>query len=306
MLRTLVIRPGLLVSLKTSIRGGVSYQRRDLAAETAAEVPETAAAEAARIAVSTWETTRTIADVEEHRRAVEVRGRCRTIIARHCIASTFGMLCPQSREAELQAAVSEAQALAAEFNAGARFSRVDVLTLTGRVAADDVQAARAIGSEVRELVASMEAGIRAADPDAIREAASKARALAGMLSPEVAGKVSASVEAARAAAREIVRRVERDGERAADVVRSIRLEAFDLGRFPSLDLDGGAEVAPVLAVESRAVDLQPDDTPAEVAAPAPAARGLDLADLDDGAERIPVEMLAAAVGMVPALDFAGA
>jgi hypothetical protein len=301
-MRVSTIRPGLLVSLKTSVRGGVTYTRRDLATETAAGAVETEAAAAARAVVSTWETTRTIVDAEEHRRAIETRGRVRSVISRECIGSSFGLLCPQARETELQGAITEAQRIAAEFNATARHCRIDVYTLTGRVASDDVQAARAIGAEVRELVASMQAGIMAADPGAIREAANKARELAGMLAPEVAGNVSEAIEAARKAAREIVRRVEKDGERAADVVQSLRLDAFDGSRFAALDLDDGpaAAPAPVMPAESRAVDL---DTAEEIDAAPMAAAGAFMLDLDDGA---PLEIVGAAVGMVPALEFAGA
>lgn len=295
MLRSSTIRPGLLVSLKTSIRGGVHYTRRDLATDTP-DTPDTLAA------VSTWETTRVIDDADEHRRAIETRGRCRTVVTRECIASTFGLLCPQSREDELQAAISEAQRIAADFNAAARHSWIDVYALTGRVASDDAQAARAIASEVRELVAAMETGIRAADPAAIREAASKARALSGMLAPEVAGSVSDAIESARKAAREIVRRVERDGERAADVVESIRMDAFESTRFAALDFtdDTGATDGPVqvMATESRAVDLEP----ADLAPAAPMVATGTALDLDG---RAPLELVAAAAGMVPVLDFAG-
>lgn len=269
------IKPGLLVSLKTSIRGGVTYTRRDLAPEFGAPVA-TEATEAARAMVDTWETTRVIADAEEHRRAIETRGRCRTAIVRECIASSFGLLCPQSREAELQAGITEAQRIAAEFNATARHSRIDVFTLSGRVASDDAQAARAIGAEVRELVSAMESGIRAADPAAIREAAAKARALAGMLAPEVSGNVSAAIEAARKAARDIVRRVEKEGEAAADVVQSIRMDAFDGSRFAALDLDASTEApAAIMAPESRAVDLLTEE-PAPVAPVATAAPALEF------------------------------
>lgn len=304
-MRVSTIRPGLLVSLKTSVRGGVTYTRRDLATE-AAEVgaAETEAAAAARAVVSTWETTRVIADAEEHRRAIETRGRCRSVISRECIGSSFGLLCPQARETQLQDAIGEAQRIAAEFNATARHTRIDVFTLTGRVASDDVQAARAIAWEVRELVANMEAGIRAADPAAIREAANKARDLAGMLAPEVAGSVSDAIEAARKAAREIVRRVQRDGERAADVVQSLRLEAFDGSRFAALDLDGATDApAQVMPAESRAVEIEAADLAPESAAPVLMFRApLELDD--DGAA--PLELVAASMGTMPALDFAGA
>lgn len=273
-----VIRPGSLVSLKTTIRGGVSYARRDVVpvhAEGAAEV-------------STWETTRQVADAEEHRAAVEVRGRCRTLIVRHCAQSSFGLLCPMTNESALQSAIIEAQQLADEFNRGATYSRIEVFALLGRIADNDLQAARAIGAEVRDLVAAMERGIKAADPEAIREAANKARQLSGMLDPAVSGAVSDAIKAARSAAREIVRRVEKDGERAADVVAGLQLEALDRARFAVLDIEPAtvdSEAAePSAAADARALDLFGNDSDASA---------------DDSAEPMPAPIVAP----VPALEF---
>lgn len=241
-MRVSVIRPGYLVSLKTTVRGGVTYQRADLPADAPAY---------GTVAVSRWETTRAIADPAEHTRAIETRGRCRTMITRVCAPSSFGLLCPQSREPELTEAIRAAQSLADAFNVGATHTRIEVFALAGRVADNDLQAARAIGAEVRELVDSMRDGIAAADPESIREAANKARALAGMLSADASAAVSDAIKAARAAAREIVRRVEKQGETAASVVQSLQLQALDRGRFAVLDVDVSSET------EEPAADAEP-------------------------------------------------
>ena len=274
MLQFSIIRPGFLVSLKTTVRGGVSYSRRDIAAPVATDGAPAAAADPAA-EVSAWETVRAIADAAEHRRAIETRGRCRTLIVRHCAQSSFGLLCPEANEPALSAAIREAQNLADEFNRGARFSRVEVFTLAGRIADNDVQAARAISSEVRELVAAMESGIKAADPAAIREAADKARNLAGMLDPDVGAKVSDAIKAARTAAREIVKRAGKAGETAADVVASLQLESLQRARFAVLDFEAAATdaeaAAPAAAVDARALDLMPETAPDAAPAPAPVA-----------------------------------
>lgn len=276
-----IIRPGFLVSLKTTVRGGVTYARRDIPAPVATDGAAPATETAAE--VSAWETVRAIADAAEHKRAIETRGRCRTLIVRHCALSSFGLLCPESNAEALAEAIREAQEHADQFNRGARFSRVEVFALAGRIADNDVQAARAIASEVRDLVGAMQSGIKSADPDAIREAANKARSLAGMLDPDVGLKVSEAIKAARTAAREIVRRVGKAGETAAEVVQSLQLEALDRARFAVLDLeaapvDAEADEAPAPIIEARALDLMPETLPELPAVPSAAdiARFLEI------------------------------
>lgn len=243
-----VLKPGFLVSLKTSLRGGVSYSRVDLEREHDTNEGRRRAR---------WETTKEIADPAEFEAATKARGAARAEVARVCCASAFGLLCPESDELQLQTAISEARAIVNAHNASARLSLVDVYVLVGRIAQDDAEAARAIASEVRSLIDAMQAGIRAADPESIREAASKARAIGGMLSAQVAGKVSAAVKEARSAAREIVRRVESSGEAAAAMVSDLKMEALEAARFAFLDLDSGEVAASV--VSAPAVELDEED-----------------------------------------------
>lgn len=245
-----VLRPGLLVSLKTSIKGGVNYQRVDLEPE---HVDATGAS------VAKWETLREIPDPAEYERAVVARSAARAQITAVCSASSFGLLCPVHRESDLAAAIDAAREITDRHNAGAACTHVDVYALVGRIAQDDAEAARAISAEVRELLETMQQGIAAADPAAIREAATKARALGQMLSADVAGKVSQAIDQARGAAREIVRRVEKAGEAAAVVVGELATQRIEAARFAFLDLDEGGEVgaAPVDAPARGGIDLEP-------------------------------------------------
>jgi hypothetical protein len=246
----------------------VVYQRRDIA-------PEHAEGSAL---VAQWETRREIQDAEEHARAVVARGAARTAITRVCCASTFGLLCPESRESDLGAAIIEAQRIAAEFNATALQTRVDVFALVGRIASDDAEAARAIGAEVRELLDSMQTAVAAADVDAIRDAANKARALSGMLSAEVSGKVSAAIEEVRKVARDIVKRAEGSASVAAAIVREVSLAKLDAARFAVLDLTSEETPASVATIApAPAIEFAPDDVPpALLSAPAPSAAAMAL------------------------------
>ena len=254
-----VLKPGLLVSLRTTIKGGVDYSRTDIEAEHETEDGAS---------VARWETTRSIPDPAEFEAAIVVRGKARALVSSVCCSSAFGLLCPTAREEELQAAIAEAGKLIEEYHETARLTRVGVYVLVGRIAQDDAEAARAIGTEVRDLLEQMRSGIAAAQPDAIREAASKARALNGMLSADVAGKVSAAITEARKAAREITARVGKAGEAAADVVAEMSVRAIDAARFGVLDLDVPAaddeeeHAGPI----GRAVDLAPVGEPGSLAA----------------------------------------
>lgn len=244
-----IIRPGLLVSLRSTVRGGVSYQRRTIAPDT----------RDGSTVVASWETRREITDADEHARAVVARGAARTAIVRVCCASAFGLLCPQSREPELAGAIEEAEKIAAAFNATARFTRVEVFTLVGVIASDDAEAARAIGSEVRDLLDNMREAVASADVSAIREAAKKARDLSGMLSEDVRSKVSAAIAEVRGIARAIVKRAESVSETAAESVRSVQLSKLDAARFAVLDLgdEVGEPQSDVTALPAPTLDFGP-------------------------------------------------
>ena len=264
-MKTSIIKPGLLVSLKTSIRGGVDYQRIELE-------PEHTDDDGASVA--RWETLRHIPEPAEYERANAARGRARALVSSACCLSSFGLLCPSDQEEKLRAAIDEARSTAASFNAGAKLSQVEVYVIVGRVAQDEAEAMRSIAAELRELMEQMLQGIKAADPEAIREAANKARNLGGMLSQDAAERVSVAIVEARAAAREIVKRVEKSGEAAAAVVAELSFKRIEAARFAFLDLDEGTAI--------------PE---------APAAPGVDLDFTQQQAEPV------AAISAAPQLDF---
>lgn len=236
---TTKIRPGLLIALTSRVAGGVRYTRTPL------ESPDERSAR--------WETLRTVEDPEERDRALQTRSLALRTIRGVCASTAFGLLCPEDREADLDAAVVTAMALRAEHNATAKTTRVELYLLKGRIAASDEEAARAIGSEVASMIDAMNSGIDRLDPKAIREAATKARELAGMLGPETAETVASAIEAARRAARQIVARVEKGGELAAVVLADIQRGAIERARIAFLDADDVVQAGPGEALP--AVDL---------------------------------------------------
>lgn len=243
-----------MVSLKSTVSGGVKYERTDLGADQAAEDGKK---------VTRWETTKVVEGPEEHARAEKARGTALKGIRRACNHTSFGLICSESNEAELDAAIAKARAVAEEFNAGATFTTVRVYVLKGRIASSDEEAARAVGEEVQGLINAMSTAIDNLDAEGIREAASRAAAMSAMLEAEQAETVSAAVTAARKAARQIVKRIEKDGESAKVVLADIQRGAIEKARIAFLDLDDtpapAGDAMPAVDVQrTAAIDL--DDT----------------------------------------------
>lgn len=249
------LRPGLLVSLKTSLTGNVSY------AVTQIEADHYAGDGTRRAA---WETARVIENPVEHEEGIKVRSKARSLVTAVCSPSSFGLLCPESRRDDLSAAIEEAHQLVDRFNRRAAITRVSVFAIVGRVASDDIEAVRAINSEIRDLMDSMERGLVKLDVAAVRDAANRAKNLSAMLSPEASERAEKAIQAARSAARRIVKA----GELAAGEIDQATLATIQRSRAAFLDMEEAREVLEP-GVEGRAVDLMPawDDAPAVPSSP---------------------------------------
>lgn len=262
MLQSSTLRPGFLVSLKTTIAGNVSYEKRDI---------EGAHITSSGTQLARWETERTISDPIEHEAAKRARSKARSLITGICAASAFGLLCPETKIAELERAISEARKVAEEFNGAADLTRVTVYVITGRIAPNDVEAVRAINSELRDLIGEMEAGVKNVDVKAVREAASKARQLAAMLSPEAAGRVQEAVDTAR----RVARKYTAAGEAAANEIDSLAIASLIRARTSFLDMDEAGTVGSVQA-DARAVDFDPTETTGPIVSTSPRAPAIEI------------------------------
>jgi len=253
-----VIRPGLLVSLKSTVSGGVSYQRVDLVTgeklDSGAEVSE-------------WKTTRVIDDVAEYDAATKCRSNARSLVNKVCSATSFGLLCPEDQEGALDVAVNAAHQLVDNFNKTAKTVRVGVYVIKGRVASNDAEAARAITQEIAELTIAMDVGIKNFDPKAIREAADRAREMSSMLSDEKQTKINAAIEQARKAARTIVKRIEKEGEDRSLVMMDIQRGQIESARIAFLDMSGESNAQPEDAMPSIASQRFADLDVSDVQAP---------------------------------------
>jgi hypothetical protein len=265
---TTTIKPGLLVALRTSVSGGVSYARRDLESGDV---------------VSRWETTKTVVDAKELQTATVTRAAAGRMIRRICASTDFGLVCPIEKEQLLDAAIASARALCDEHNEKAQATFVRVYTLKGRIASTDEEAVRAIGAEVSGLLAAMNQSIDRLDPKAIREAATRAKELSAMLGEQQEAAVLAAVDEARRSARQIVARVEKGGELAATVLADLQREAIEKARFSFIDVDEdpvSTTVEPPLpAIDVRRFDDVVDEASGTSDPMAITVRPGDLADV---------------------------
>jgi hypothetical protein len=238
---TSTLRPGLLVSLKTSTRGNVAYDKRDIEADHLNKKGER---------VAKWETTRQIADPEEFARAAEVRSKACSLIRGVCSWSAFGLLCPEADGEELDKAIAAATELTAQFNRTAKITRVSVNVLKGRIAPDDVEAVKAINSEIRDLMSEMETGLQNLDVKQVRAAAQKAKGIGNMLTPNAQARIQIAIDLARKSAIAIVKA----GETAAQEIDRATIRKIKEQRTAFLELDEPQEIAKP-KVRARAVEL---------------------------------------------------
>ena len=223
---TYTLKPGVLVSLKTSIDGGIHYQRIDI--------------EDSRDNVTTthkWETTRIIDDADEWDRACKARNEARRMIARECVPTSFGLLCPTDNEDKLVRSIGRAREITEAHNAKAERTRVDVYCIRGTIAQSDDEAARAIAADVSGLLDTMERGVAGSDVQSIRKAAMEAKRIGAMLDESKAAKVSEAVAAARTAATAIVKRVQKNGEDCLAEIQRDATQPINMARIAFLDID---------------------------------------------------------------------
>lgn len=238
------LRPGLLVSVKTSITGNVKYITKDLEVDHLTPEGEK---------LARWETERTIKDPAEHERATAARSLARSKVQSVCAQSAFGLLCPEVLQDKLDAAVTEARAITDAFNSTATLTRLNFYVIAGRISPDDVEAVRAINSEVTELMARMAEGLSNLDVKTVRDATNRAKSLGSMLSDDAKGRVQGAIDIARKAARDIVTA----GETGAAEIDRAAIARISEARTAFLDLDEQAPIGEVKHV-ATALDFEPD------------------------------------------------
>ncbi len=225
------IRPGYLIALRTEMTGGVRYFREDLRDDkTPAGGEETE-----------WKTLKIVEDRKEHRQASLLRSKVSNAVRKCCVFTPFGLICPATDREKLNQVVAQVQSEIRDFNSQSRHTKLSLNVLPGRIAADDVEANRAIASEMRELAKRMKQAVREADVKGIREAALLASRMGAVLGDAEKEKVNKAVKAARDAARMVVKEVEKGGAKIEKVLPKMKLGPISQMRFAFLDTDGDSE-----------------------------------------------------------------
>lgn len=221
--RTIKVRPGFLVVLNTSVKGGVTYHRQDLEDRENADGAH----------VHKWETEKIVSDPEEHETACAIRLKVRSLVRAACYYTPFGHIVPTDEVENLDAKLAEARQLVDEFNADAKTCRVRFSLMRGEIAEDAAEAVSAVADEVKDLMEQMQGAIAGGKVGDIRNIANRANTMSRLLEAESEGKdhLSRAVRAARKIARAITKRVQNGSEDMAAVLAEQEAKPIAMARF---------------------------------------------------------------------------
>jgi len=252
-----IIKPCILVALKSTINGGILYNRIDL------EKENTNGTETAK-----WKTTRVIDNKEEYERAVKARGKAVNEIRKVCHPTGLGLLCPLEKEAELTEAIANTKQIIQEFNNESNYSRINVYTTIWETHDNGEAAVRALSAEVMDLIEEMQRGIDKFKVEDIRTAANKARQIVGTLENEQSEMLNDAIKEARKAARTFVKRIEKEGEKAEVVLSEVRRNDLEKARAAFLDYsqdeEESTESLPIAQPQRFDIDVSTEDASTEV------------------------------------------
>jgi len=226
-MKTQLLRPGFMIALASSLKGGVEYQTIHEETDKSSE----------GILTEKWETTKTVFDAEEHERAIKVRGAANYQIRRLCVVTPFCLLCPEVAEKELDVGVEIAKKLISDFNATSTYTKINLYVLKARLLGNDEQTAQAIAGEMRTLLSEMGDAIQKMDPEKIREALTKAQQVNEMMVEEQQEKVSVAIDLARTAAREITKNLKKKAGGALSTVEDFRVQLLAIEKAKQVFLD---------------------------------------------------------------------
>jgi hypothetical protein len=236
------IADGYLVALSTSIENGPQYGRADVTTDLDGTAER-----------KSWRATKYVAHVAEYERAVDLRSKARTVVARHCAFIGFCFLCRDDRLPRLQTDMEDLQSKVAEFNSTATSAvRVTVNALIGRLARDDAATIAVVRAEVDGLLSAMKNGAETGDVEAMRSGAKKARNAVKMLTPAMEADFGETITKVQKAAKRLVKAA----DTAAAQVDADVLADLDGARMRFLDLSEPMPLAaePVPA-PARQLDL---------------------------------------------------
>ena len=142
------LKAGYLVSLKTSVTGGIEYLRFNREANASADTP--GAVE------ETFTTKKLTMNPEEHKAAIQVRSKAVYAIRKVAADTPFGYMVPLEQRAALEAALVEAKSYVAAFNAEAKHTYVSFRMVKGLIDDGDHDTALAIAQEAIDALTTLQ------------------------------------------------------------------------------------------------------------------------------------------------------
>lgn len=236
------IKPGYLVSVKTTLRGGVKYEREDIRNEHKKDGSKE----------EEWRTVKTVTNEEEFKAAEKQRAKIAALVSSRCKLTPFGLICQEEDIEELYMAKELAELMVDEWNTSAKHTIMTLNVLPVCISTDDERVARDIAKQMRDLAKQMKDAVRAGDVEAIREAAKTAATMKEMFGEEEKARVSLAIKAARDAAKIITKQVIKNKEKIEAVLPTLKLGPISKMRFVFADIpeDGQKKASAKMPVAS--------------------------------------------------------
>ncbi len=163
----------LLVREVTSSELGLHYEREVLSEKQIGEREE-------RLS----QTLRVYDHKAEALVAQSVLERARTRLRKVCARSVLGLVCPASKEAELEAAAAEIAKMIAEANRGFAVCKLDYEVVPIRLQHDNARALDVLRREIQAYGERLVAATTSLDPEAIRRALRSGEAIESLLAED--------------------------------------------------------------------------------------------------------------------------
>lgn len=156
----IIITPGIVVALKTRVSGGITYQRFNKQVKQNAD----------GLLVEEYDTVKTTIDPDLFAEATRLRSKCIGLVRAVSCETAFGMLCPASKEGDLDKSIEEAKRIAREFNDRSSTIKITVACLKGRVVDSDQEANDMVAEEMLNIIGELQAKLSAEHIDNLSEA----------------------------------------------------------------------------------------------------------------------------------------
>lgn len=181
-MKTLQINPSILVLDRVTVQRGVGYTRDDFQ-EVANGEQET----------TTWKTTRVYQNKAESKLAESIYAKVRNTLRQTCTLTDVGFVCPQSKEADLQATIDTCKKIVDDANSQFTVCRVNFRCVCVKLEPSNSDGVASLSDALRDNVDKLRNAISNFDVVGARQLLYASKNVAEILAdPSDAGMVLAS------------------------------------------------------------------------------------------------------------------